>query len=527
MDPVRSMSLSRKMQTYNDEAEELLRLAEKDGVDIGDGAAFESWLRSNAPELVGMEAPSDEPKAGSSAWSTESDDPKELSPAGDAQAAPSPEDAMAALLDAFDHDVNVTEKKKLAKWLADNKSSAAPWIEKMGMTEFYGTLGGFFEGLGRMRSQAPKVMSSTLMEQDAPTGYPAASADPAPAPGSPMAAPAAPAVPSSPPTPAAKAAQAAPEAPPEEPAPAEEPPVEPSAEPPTEEMNAALMDAYLEGTDITRRAQLVKDLSKSGSTVQAETVSQLSLPGFYRLLSEFFKWVAQAMAESAGSVPDGSSGTKSEGKGVDVGADNVCSCMDESVWFSTGREDRIRCLTDSAGVGRRKAVAYSEWDWNELPDSIKKALSGEPSPEALSEMRSLAVGPLRLGRYVRQEKPPVAVLIESTTSPGVQGAPDVGVLDVGSYGGYLDRTLPYLIHSTLSRMDERDKGRFAAFYHQFVETNDIVRLTELSGRMADVVEYADATQEGAELVKTFRFMSDFLNMMRSSVDYTKKSMPAV
>lgn len=123
--------------------------------------------------------------------------------------------------------------------------------------------------------------------------------------------------------------------------------------------------------------------------------------------------------------------------------------------------------------------------------------------------------------------PKAIQLSESTASAGVTGARDTGVLDVFSYGGYLERALPYLISASMSRMEDQDKEKFVNIYRKFTETNDIVEMTKLSGGMADVIEWADATQEGAELVKNLRFMSDFLNVLRGSVDFTKKAFPVV
>jgi len=151
--------------------------------------------------------------------------------------------------------------------------------------------------------------------------------------------------------------------------------------------------------------------------------------------------------------------------------------------------------------------------------------------KAMGEMLRLSLAPAgkQFGaRTTESRRMPKAIqLSEATTGAGVTGARDTGVLDVFSYGGYLERALPYLISASMSRMEDEDKDKFVNIYKKFTETNDIVEMTKLSGGMADVIEWADATQEGAELVKNLRFMSDFLNVLRGSVDFTKKAFPVI
>jgi len=152
--------------------------------------------------------------------------------------------------------------------------------------------------------------------------------------------------------------------------------------------------------------------------------------------------------------------------------------------------------------------------------------------DALGELLRLALAPSGKqwgsGTVTERRAPKfIAILKEETTGAGVGGARDTGVLDVFSYGGYLERALPYLIAASMSRFEEDDKAKFVNIYRKFTETNDITEMTKLAGALADVVEWGDATQEGAELVKNLRFMSDFMNVLRGSVDYSKKAFPAI
>jgi hypothetical protein len=159
-------------------------------------------------------------------------------------------------------------------------------------------------------------------------------------------------------------------------------------------------------------------------------------------------------------------------------------------------------------------------------DETKKDAEDESNATSMQELLRLALGATRMqkgSQMAETRRAPKAILIGEATS-GTGGAPAVGVLDVFSYGSYLEKTLPYLVAATTSRMSEEDKVKFVNVFRKFVETNDLVQLTSLAGKLADSVEYCDATQEGAELTKTFRFLGDFLNMMRASVDYTKKAL---
>jgi hypothetical protein len=172
-----------------------------------------------------------------------------------------------------------------------------------------------------------------------------------------------------------------------------------------------------------------------------------------------------------------------------------------------------------------------EEDEEEEDDEEEEGKKDEEN-DALGELLRLALAPS--GKQwgsgtVTERKVPkfIAILKEETTGAGVGGARDTGVLDVFSFGGYLERALPYLISASMSRFEEGDKAKFVNLYRKFTETNDITEMTKLAGALADVVEWGDATQEGAELVKNLRFMSDFMNVLRGSVDYSKKAFPAI
>lgn len=144
----------------------------------------------------------------------------------------------------------------------------------------------------------------------------------------------------------------------------------------------------------------------------------------------------------------------------------------------------------------------------------------------IGDMARLALAPssLNTGRNCTESwKSPKMICLESTTGSAVTGSSGVGILDVGAYGGYLEKALPYLFAATLSRMDEDSKAKFVQLYRKFIESNDISELTEVAGKLADTVEWADASQEGAELTKTLRFFSEMMNVMKGSIDMTKRA----
>ncbi len=624
---------------------------------------------------------------------------------------PTDEEIFSFLLDALEQDVNLSDRKKLIKWLRDNdKEGAARWFETLERPDFFKALGSFFANLGKIRAKVPGMMSSASMEEQGPEpggggmGQPETTPEPEP------------------------------EASPEEPAP-EEPPEETPEEPEDKpkrpaDVNTVIMDMYLEGVDITRRAQLVREMDKAGYNDSAEFIDGLSLTAFYTLLSEFFAGLAKAMGDDE-KVAEARPGvhaktwdtmppTEREEALVDAGMDRreaseyvhrswnrlpdeVQMAFSDSLrmlkvehrktlaeqspgtlWVRVGADERVDALVASGEMDADEAGQFARKDWGELPQYVHKAfqkgmmavterkrqgiklpfrrnkmqktLSKVEAPEELlpaeveeavkvcsglaeehgieeaakrtaqklgrrsqmpeglidklevylgkvmkeavdttvtapppgsvptaaapaapapaapaapaaekpeepedpekkkdpeedeeepeketetesfmGEMSRLALMPskLRMGEngYERVE-PPKAVLIERkplhestvTGAAGVTGTPGVGVLDVFSYGGYLEKTLPYLVSATVSRMEGDDRSKFVSVFRKFVETNDLVQLVALSGRLADMVEWGDASQEGAELVKSFRFMSDFLNMMRASVDYTKKAL---
>lgn len=580
---------------------------------------------------------------------------------------PTGEEIFAAMLDAFEQDVNLGDKRKLVKWMRDNQhEGVARWLEVLDRADFFRTLSKFFGNLGRVRERLPAEMSQSISEQ-----------------------------------------VIRPEVPPSGKPPEERPEEEPEEMPPKPpDLNAIIMDAYLEGVDVSRRSQLVKELDKGGYEESAEFIDSLSLSDFYKMLAEFFSGLAKALEES-----DGRSAMRRLTEQADP--------RREWLWMSAS--ERAEAMM-AGGIPPDEADLFGGYDWHELPEYVQKAfrmglamvterrkraeielpfrrgkmskmfskleapeellpaeieeavrvaerLCGEfgleeaskraakemgekkgmpesvvadlerflrramqetlgqetaPAPvtskvpgkeikptdekpekkvpettkeeispearefisrkirilrregypqkqavaiayrmardagykvpepsegydadgsecpedepskvseEILGYIRRLALMP---SRFMGESKvpPPKAVLIEASTSggggsgvapSGVSGAPGVGILDVFSYGGYLEKTLPYLIASTVSRMDEEDRVKFVNTFRKFVETNDIVHLTRLAGNLADIVEWGDASQEGAELVKTFRFLSDFLNMMKASVDYTKKA----
>lgn len=683
-EPPRIKSLIAKMQVYNaseGSLREAIRAAADAGVNpVHHGAVVEYLRKSGQQDLADyVEGIGDdgfrellahygvvkeqEPKA----------DPKGITAP---EPPPTGEEIFSAMLDAFEQDVNLADKKKLVKWMRDNQNEAvAAWLEGLERADYFKALSSFFGNLGRVREKLPAEMSQeSVTEQVVRPG----------------------------------------KALPVEPPPEEKLPEPEEAPPKPEDMNTVLMDAYLEGVDISRRSQLVKELDKAGYGDAAEFIDGLSLSAFYMLLSEFFSGLAKALEESKERV----------------GMRRLTEQMDprrEWLWMSPA--DRVETLI-AGGVPSGEAETYGGYEWHELPDYAQKAFKeavvavterrkraeielpfrrgkmskmlkmeapeellpveieeaiqiasvlreefgleeaakraakqmgkkkgmpegivanlerflgkvmredfeqksvpttmapkapekeikppegpkkepekekrdeqkmtpaarefiskkirilrreGYPQKQAiaiahkmardagydvpepaeegeryydveepgkdpvdeplkvedeaiLGDLRRLSLMPSKFQGESKSLPPPKAILIEaissggsgSTVAPaGVIGAPGVGVLDVFSYGGYLEKTLPYLIAATVSRMDEDDRSKFVNAFRKFVETNDIVQLTRLAGDLADIVEWGDATQEGAELVKTFRFLSDFLNMMRASVDYTKKAL---
>lgn len=743
-------SLMAKMKIYNMREADyraFLRAAMDRGIDTKSRAAFVEYLHAYQLE----DAADFTEGIGEQGYQTIlnhygviKEDPQDPAAAAAPAALPTDSEIMASILDAFEQDVNVCDKKRLVKFLKDAKNEAvAAWLESQETHGFYKLLSQFFGNLGKFRARMPEMMSASTegLQEDAPAVAPDKALEPAPG-GEPKKDPAASAEP---------------------PPPAEEPQDEPTAAP--GDVNTVLMDMYLEGVDVTRRAVLVSELDKSGHEGEAEYLNSLSLSAFYNLLSEFFRGLAKAMGESkdvkeARDVEskhkgreirivrtdkqtsgdrlknaiyiDGvyqeagffsadaavayaekliDDGDVKTGKSKQIGEREMATTTERTdmdkvaarTWGSMKHQDRVQALIDG-GVSQNAANQAAEKDYEELGSDMQaafmdslaavaeskqaKAKAGafkkfespeellpgevaeafeiaerlvreygineaaktaasrmgkklkmpegvvanlekflglvmsecqenggfsataaplspekkaeiekakkkpehdddtddpeekkrkeaeaakkvaehcggdhpephaEPEPEKKPEdeepekkkepeddggmgesrgnMLRMALGPSKLkllgATKLESLRAPKGIVLESSTTgggiggQGVNGAPGVGMLDVFSYGGYLERALPYLLQATLSRMEEKDKADFLDVYHRFIGTDDMGQLTELSGKLADVVEYGDATQEGTELVKNLRFMGDFLNMMRSSVDFTKKAL---
>ena len=744
-------SLMAKMKIYNMREADyraFLRAAMDRGIDTKSRAAFVEYLHAyqledaaDFTEGIG--------EAGYQAilnhYGVIKEDPQDPAAAAAPAALPTDAEIMASILDAFEQDVNVCDKKRLIKFLKDAKNEAvAAWLESQETHGFYTLLSQFFGNLGKFRARMPEMMSASTegLQEDAPAVSPDKALEPAPG--------------SEPKKEPAAAAEPAP--------PADEPQDEPASAP--GDVNTVLMDMYLEGVDVTRRAVLVGELDKAGHEGEAEYLNSLSLSAFYNLLSEFFRGLAKAMGESKDVKEARDVESKYKGRDIKVvrtdkqpsgdrlknaiyidgvyqeagffSADAAVAYAEKLIdggdvktegskrngerkmatttertdmdkvaartWGSMNHHDRVQALIDG-GVSQNAANRAAEKDYEELGSDMQsafmdalasvaeskqaKAKAGafkkfespqellpgevteafeiaerlvkeygiseaaktaasrmgkklkmpegvvanlekflglvmsecmenggfsataapvspekkaeiekakkkpehddekpedpeekkrkeaeaakkvaehcggdhpephaEPEPEKKPEddepekkkepeddggmgesrgdMLRMALGPSKLklmgATKLESLRAPKAIFIESSTSgggigaQGVNGAPGVGMLDVFSYGGYLERALPYLLQATLSRMEEQDKANFLDVYHRFIGTDDMGQLTELAGKLADVVEYGDATQEGTELVKNLRFMGDFLNMMRSSVDFTKKAL---
>jgi DNA-binding transcriptional regulator YhcF (GntR family) len=745
-EPPRLKSLVAKMKIYNttDEAlREAIRAASDAGVNPVHHRAFIDYLRKSGQQdtadFVEGIGENDYRAILAHYGVIKEQVPKD--PMAAPMTPPTGEEIFGAMLDAFEQDVNVCDKKKLVKWMRDNqKEAVAAWMEPLDRADFYKALSSFFGNLGRVREKIPEAMTSAMEEQAPVTKV--------------------------------LPAERPPDSPPDD-EPQEEPPEE--APPRPEDVDTLLMDAYLEGVDITRRSQLVNELDKAGHEDAAEFIDALSLSAFYRLLAEFFERLSKALGEAkeaggmrrlseqvdprrewlwmrpaeraeamiAGDLPPDEADiykdyewhelpdyvqrafqsgflmiserrrraeielpfrrkkmrkvfTQIEAPeelfpdeveeavaiadvlreefGIEEAAKRAAQRMGKKKGMPEGlvanlekflgkvmkeefdqkiapsplapkapekevkppeekepekpkeeispeardfiskeiskmtrdpayahlsHDQIIRIAHDRAREAgykvpepRKESVkeqkltpAAQEFISKKISDLVRKGYPqdqaiaiahemarragydvppppSESSAEAnkkkeshevedpkrdpvdepskvdsdeipdMGDLLKLALSPSKFMGEAKRIPPPKGILIEATSSggagstaspSGVVGAPGVGLLDVFSYGGYLEKTLPYLVAHTVSRMNEDDRAKFVNAFRKFVETNDIVQLTRLAGNLADIVEWGDATQEGAELVKTFRFLSDFLNMMRASVDYTKKA----
>jgi hypothetical protein len=764
----RGVSLIDKMKVYNMEEadfQQLMQAAMDSGADLYNYEAVMDWFRQEGKEdaaayleeigaegyksLMGKYAQAEDETAPEQEPETDpgqeiTTEPGAENPPGGAATTlvPTGPEVMSALLDAFEGDINITDRKKLIKWLSDNKlAEMAKWMGNMPRHEFYKTVSSFFESLGRARQDMPNILSASKKEEQGPD--PLAGA----------------------PNPIASPAEPAPEAPTAEEPPSEEPETEPEEEPEKEEpkkplavdkMNTILMDLYIGGVDITRRAQLVDELEKTGLENEKAHVDSMSLPEFYDILSGFFHKLSQSLesreevSETALEFPGGRgkgrsmrkmfrkgkkfmespeelfpseieeavdsacglyeggetieeaakkaaqkigtakkmpealvnkiekylgkvmregfmqapeepekpviTGTEDGEEDVDEAKAEMChmcggdgaiekgkkfidcpECKgtglsfekeaDEAFatkdpdlpqwmrakespvppeqkdpsekprmskaarwWIRTAKEIRDTMAKGMAAIEaskkaknpptpdeiekmyaaqeaemeklfdqlsneyakddvggtdldtvRRRMQTFAAWTGVDPEKKFKATAVDMPEEEdskegeedvedkendGLAEAQRLALMPSHLFKMKESRKPPIGILFEQTVSgggTGVMGAPGVGMLDVFSYGGYLEKALPYLLQATMSRFDDDDRKKFTNLYNKIAETNDISELVELAGKLADTVEYGDATQEGAELVKTFRFMSDFLNMAKGSVDYAKKA----